>query len=202
MRRFWNFIKKIFGYGSAVNVPQPVQADKVESVPTPAIDSTESEYKLRVNILDTSGFSESDLNKIKLAQEIIFIVVNSQEYKDEFLKAEFTETEGKSNIEIFNTLLSGDCQFSDADGTMDLKLVMYYKRYSSVVGYFDGTPFSIFINRKFFSTPLSIASNLWHEYIHVCGWSHYGAFETSVPYLAGNTIFERVAIKFGLDKTF
>lgn len=201
--RIWNFIKRLFGFGYVQQVPESTQTDQVEGESLPhELPSTHSGIKLKVKILDTSGFTASDIEKIKKAEEIIFQVVNSDLYRERFLAAKFTETKGKTNEEILTELLSGDCQFTDADGTMDLKLVMYYKRYSSVVGYFDGTPFSIFINRKFFSTPLSIASNLFHEYAHLVGYTHYGEFETSVPYLAGNTIFERVAIKFGLDKTF
>lgn len=198
--RFINWLKRLFGFGYVQNkVPESTQADKTEGESTP-IDSpsVESGVKLKVKILDTSGFTASDLEKIKRAEEIVYQVVNSDLYKEEFLKANFTETKGKTNQEILNELLSGDCQFTDADGVMDIKLVMYYKRYSSVVGYFDGTPLTIFMNRKFFSTPLSIASNLWHEYIHIVGYSHYEVFETSVPYLAGNTIFESVANKLNL----
>lgn len=193
--RIIKFIKKLFGRTATV----PAQIPPVVVAPSlPQGGSTTSEFKLKVKIIDTSGFSASDLTKIALAQDIIELVVNSIAYREEFLKAEFTETNGKSNIEILNTILSGDCQFTDADGTMDLKLVMYGKRFSKVVGYTDGTPFTVFINRKFFSTPLSIGSNLFHEYIHLSGWSHHGAFETSVPYLAGNTIFERVAKRLGV----
>lgn len=187
-----NFIKRIFGKRAIVPAPNPIESPVVIAPPVAT-----GEFKLKVKILDTSGFTKSDLDKIELATVIIEVVVNSIIYRELFLVAKFTETNGKTNQEIFNELLSGDCQFTDADGTIDLKLVMYYKRYSSVVGYFDGTPFSIFINRKFFSTPLSIASNLLHEYLHIIGYSHYGAFETSVPYLAGNTIFEKAAKQLG-----
>lgn len=194
----FNFLRRLFGLNKSVpvQIPEPVKPDRVIVTP---VEPGEP-IKLRVKILDTSGFSKSDLEKIKKAEDIIEVVVNSAAYAFDFLDAKFTETNGDSNKKILDTLLSGDCQFTDADGTMDLKLIMYYKRYSGVVGYFDGTPFSIFINRKFFSTPLSIASNLLHEYFHMIGYSHYGVFDTSVPYLGGNTIFERVAIKLGMDK--
>ncbi len=197
--RFINWLKRLFGFGYVPKVPKHTQTETVEGDSLPRdLPPTASDVKLKVKILNTSGFTISELEQIAKAEEIIHQVVNSDLYREEFLKAEFTEKNGKTNQEILNELLSGDCQFTDADGVMDIKLVMYYKRYSSVVGYFDGTPLTIFINRKFFSTPLSIASNLWHEYIHLVGYSHYEVFETSVPYLAGNTIFERVASKLNL----
>lgn len=155
---------------------------------------------VKVKILKTTGFSKSDLNKIKLAEEILNIVINSDTYKNLFLAQSFTETNGKTNQEIYDQLISGDCLFTDADDTIDLKLVMYYRRWSKVVGYVNGSPLTIFINRKFFSTPISIASNLLHEYFHLMGFSHNDRWETSLSYLAGNELFEFAAKKLGLDK--
>lgn len=152
--------------------------------------------QVKVKILKTSGFSKADLAKIDAAVCLLDTVLNSQMFRSEFLKEKLTENKGKTNAEIIDHLLSGDCQFTDADGSIDLKLVMYYKRWSSVVGYFDGTPLTIFINRKFFSSHIDIASNLLHEYFHLMGYSHYKAFQTSVPYTA-NRVFERCVKAIG-----
>lgn len=151
---------------------------------------------IKVKILKTSGFSKADLAKIDAAVCLLDTILNTKMFRDEFLKEKMTETNGKTNAEILDHLLSGDCQFTDADGMIDLKLVMYYKRWSKVVGYFDGTPFTIFINRKFFSSHIDIASNLLHEYFHLMGYSHYERFETSVPYTA-NRVFERCVERIG-----
>lgn len=145
--------------------------------------------QVKVNILSTRGFSKADRQRIDQACTLINTVVNSELFAQKFLRSRMTELNGLTNEQALEVIRSGDCDFTDKDGTIDLKLVLYYKRFSSVIGYTDGTPLTIFINRKFFSTPVSIGSNLLHEACHLMGFSHYKTWESSLPYTI-NRIFE------------
>lgn len=153
--------------------------------------------QVKVNVLSTKGFTKSDRQKIDQACALINTVVNSELFAQKFLRARMTELNGLTNEQALEQIRSGDCLFSDKDGTIDLKLVLYYKRWSRVVGYTNGTPMTIWINRKFFSTPVSIGSNLLHEACHLIGFSHYKSWETSLPYTM-NRLFEACCRELGL----
>ncbi len=96
------------------------------------------------------------------------------------------------DYELFKELmLSGDCNFTEADGETNILLIMYNRPWSKVVGYvYSNQSNLIHINRKYFGNPLKIASNLNHEALHLMGFSHYGTHSTSVPYLIGNKLFQ------------
>ena len=144
---------------------------------------------IKVKLHSSKGFKPSEQAMVDKAVSMMDRVLNSELFKKKVLAGRFTETNGKTNQEIYDIIMSGDCEYSDADGTIDLAAVMYYKRWSGVVGYVTGEDFTVYMNRKFFSTPTSIGSNLLHEATHNMGFSHYEVFETSVPY-SMNRIFE------------
>lgn len=148
--------------------------------------------KLVLDIESAKGFSDKERAKIDEAKRIYEIVVNSPLYWEKIEKSWhlLTETKNFSFEEFKILMLSGDCKFSDADGETDIALVMYHRKWSKVVGYVMGDSNMIHINRKYFSSPLSIASNLNHEALHLLGFSHYGTKSTSIPYVVGNDLFE------------
>lgn len=149
--------------------------------------------RLEINITEIENFTDADLQKIDEAKRIYNIVVNHPLYWKYIREAwaNLTETKGYTYERFKKEYLSGDCKFTDADNSTDLQLVMYYKRWSKVVGYVLGDSNTIYINRKYFINPLNIASNLNHEALHLMGFSHYGNKSTSIPYKIGNDIFEK-----------
>lgn len=157
-------------------------------IPEPLTDK-----RLVLDIENTTNFNDKDLQKIDEAKRIFNIVVNHPLYWQKIKAAwhKVTETKGHNFVSFKNYFLSGDCNFSQKDGERDLELVMYHKKWSRVVGYvYANRDNIVYINRKYFSSPLGIASNLNHEGLHLMGFSHYGNKSTSIPYLIGNKIFE------------
>lgn len=147
---------------------------------------------MQLKIHGTQNFSAEEKAKIDEAKRIFDIVVNSSLYHNKIKDSWhiLTETKGYDYNSFMQLYLSGDCNFTGADNTMDLNLIMYYNRFSKVVGYVMGDNFNVWLNRKFFISPLKIASNLNHEGLHNLGFSHYGKKSSSIPYMVGNKLFE------------
>ena len=153
-----------------------------------------SDKRLILDIESRKNFSAKDNAKIDEAKRIYEIVMNHPYYwqlvRENWHK--MTEKRGFTFEKFKALVLAGDCKFTEADGETDVQLVMYHKPYSNVVGYIiTNKDNRIYTNRKFFVTPLRIASNLNHESLHLMGFSHYGTHSTSIPYMAGNTLFQK-----------
>lgn len=149
--------------------------------------------KLVLNVESRKNFTDNENQIIDEATRIYNIVVNHPLYwkkiKDNWSKV--TEANGHTFESFKELFLSGDCNFTEADGETNVQIIMYNKRWSKVVGYvYSNQSNLIHINRKYFSNALGIASNLNHEALHLMGFSHYGTHSTSIPYLIGNTLFQ------------
>ena len=126
--------------------------------------------------------------KAKLAEAIKHLedIFNSQEYKAELLKRKLTSTNGRSNLEVFNHIMTGKEDLSKtANQQMDLTVEMYNKKFSKVIGYTTPSSLIVYTNRKFHDNykACDVASNLGHEWTHKMGYGHKSASDwTSVPY--------------------
>lgn len=148
------------------------------------------------------NFNESDQAKVNKAVIIIKKVINSEEFKQRVLaftykgKKQFHDNNGMTNLEIYNHLMTGaENLMPDSIGVMNFDLSLYRSKnpWSKVKGYTTADSMRIFINKKFFRqstwTPLDVAGNMVHEWVHKMGFGHdYRDNQDrpySVPYAIG-----------------
>ncbi len=84
------------------------------------------------------------------------------------------------------------------DHEMDMKVEMYRDTASNTIGYTYADSDQIWVNRKYSDgyKPSSMASNLFHEWLHKCGYGHSSASTTCRPYsipYSGGTIIRNYA---------
>ena len=148
---------------------------------------------ININIHERINFTDKEILKHEKAVEEAYIVLNSQRFKEKFLTTKLTNTEGLSNFQIYEKLMSGyDELVKQEDRSIDVYVEMYYKN-NKVVGWTTPSSERTYLNRKFFQNfdTADIACNLVHEYLHKVGFDHNSAKEhTSVPYAIGYLVEE------------
>lgn len=147
------------------------------------------EFKVQIQ---ATNYSPKQKEKLDKAQELIAKIFNSEEYKREVLVRKFTYTE-LSGQEVYEKLIQGAEKLRPiVDWKMDLKVEMYFKRLTKVVGYTLPGSLIVYTNSKFHDrySVCEVASNLVHEWTHKMGFDHSSAQDKlSVPY-AHNEIIE------------
>lgn len=147
--------------------------------------------RIKFEIHELNSFTE--LEKEKFHKTIIKTeeVLNSEKFKQELLNLKLEQTNGKTNEEIYNEIMSGADNFNkEVDKDIDVYLTMYYS-FKNTVGYTYPSTWWTWINRKFFSSfdEGDIAGNVVHEYMHNLGYDHKTAKDhNSVPYAVGYLI--------------
>ena len=113
----------------------------------------------------------------------------------------FVQNNGLTNAQIYQSILDAAEKLTPAkNNTLDVGVKLYYEN-SSTVGYTSTGVTYINVNTKFFDTYAinSVASNLFHEWLHKVGYSHDVSATTrrpySVPYAIG-TIIRNVGKNF------
>ena len=145
--------------------------------------------KLVINIDATSKFSAEEAIKFRSGMALLQKVLNSEIFKQRFLKAKFTEARGMTNMAIYEKVMSGADKFDKVkDGELDVHITMYYSA-RNVIGYTYPSTWYTWINRRYFRSfdlP-SICGNVFHEYLHNCGFGHLKRWKrkSSVPYRGG-----------------
>lgn len=125
-------------------------------------------------------------------------ILNGDLFRSKVLTAHFTETHGYTNEEIYNKIVSGSTIIHpDLDNEMTFDIRIYYSWWSRVIGYVNNGSEVIHVNRKYISNSKYAGSNMLHEMVHNCGFSHYiKPWVYSVPYTI-NKIFEECAEAYG-----
>ncbi len=158
---------------------------------------------LSVKIHQTNRFTQSDLNKLNLAVQMIGKVMNGVDFKNAVLNFSyqgapgFVQNNGMSNQQIYDFLMNGAetlPEQTSADQAMDLSLDIYktkwYQRHN-VLGYTSVTDPVIHMARWFYdeASVSDIAMNLSHEWCHKMGFDHdFNPTDRrpfSVPYAIG-----------------
>jgi hypothetical protein len=150
---------------------------------TPVIDETiltvDKKVKSFVNVTKYTNFTEKEKVKASKYIPVMDAVINSKCFMDNMVMRELKKTNGKTNKEVVEHLRTS---------TVDIELIMYYKRFSKVAGYTKPSVNKIWLNRKYHSgaSNCSEASNLAHELSHKIKYGHdYKATidrPLSVPY--------------------
>lgn len=154
-----------------------------------AISSINKRWTVKENVL--LGFTPEEMEKHRVSQRLLESVVNSWEFRQELLALELTSTAYMSNLQIYTLIMSGSEVLSpEVDNEADISIHAYF-RIGTVIGYTYPSSEKTFVNLKFFRKfdYSSVASNLFHEWLHKLGFSHKSAKEkTSVPYALGTLI--------------
>lgn len=175
-----------------------MQVEHLRSNQNPGRDGLKVKVYLR-------NFQKSDAAKIHKAEEILEKVMNSDAFKEAVLahtfKGErtFHQNNDMSNQEIYDHLMSGaENLMPEADGIMNFDLSLYrsWNPFSKVKGYTKPDTMRIWMNKKFFRkrswTPIDVAANMAHEWVHKMGFGHdfYNDEERpySVPYAIGDIV--------------
>jgi len=141
-----------------------------------------------------------ELDKYNRAASLLEKVINSEEFKDEVLKAKFSMNENLSNEKIYEKFISGS---TDLQGTKDSVLNFSIEMYSAsgrVVGYTYAYTTTIFSNRSYFkeASLAEVCCNMAHEYCHKIGFADkkYRWFidRNAVTYTIGS-IVQKIAEK-------
>jgi hypothetical protein len=143
------------------------------------------------------NFLHQDELKIHRAVALIKKVVASQEFKERILnhsyrgKKVFVDNKGLSNEQIYHTIMNG---------VIDVELELYHQS-NSTIGFTYPDTNRIWMNKKYFEkyTPLQVADNLTHEWLHKLGFEHEATYSQnrnySVPYAVGY-LMEELAAKY------
>lgn len=148
-----------------------------------------NDKKLIVDINALNNLTREQIERIKLALNLMIDVLNSDQFREEFLRLKFKGPDINRNAEIYNMLISGATEYGGPDSDIDIDVTYYYRWWSRVIGY--GLPGTIrtWINGKFFASMslASLSGHLAHEYFHKLNLDdNYGT--KSVPYQVGDLV--------------
>lgn len=149
----------------------------------------EEALSFETNLL-LANFSTSQAEKIDQAIEVIKRVVASEEFKKAILnhafegKKTFVSNGGLSNLQIYHRFLLGAEELTpEFNNTLDAELELYTES-NQTVGYTNPGTKRIWMNTKYFNyyTPVQVAGNLTHEWMHKLGFGHTQTSTASRPY--------------------
>lgn len=154
------------------------------------------------------NFTPDQEEKVRNAVTIIKRVIASEEFKQRILnyshngKKGFVDNGGFSNEEIYQKILDGAEQMGSQtkNNTMDVELELYHQK-TNTIGYTYPNVVRIWMNKKYFNkyTPLKVADNLMHEWMHKLGFTHATSWSSSrdhtVPYAIGYLVEELAALQ-------
>lgn len=154
------------------------------------------------------NFTEEQETKVQKAVTLIKKVISSQEFKERVLnysydgKTGFYGNEGMSNEKVYQIILEGAERIGNTskNNIMDVELELYNQT-TNTIGYTYPNTVRIWMNMKYFTkyTPVKVADNLMHEWMHKLGFTHATAWsesrDHSVPYAIGYLV-EELALKY------
>lgn len=156
---------------------------------------THTNSRLKVVVHSRDGFTDAEVKKHEVACTMLENVVNSVEFRERLLAKKLVRTEGLTNLQIYQKIMSGAEDLSpEHDGEIDVHVVIYHK-HNKVVGYTYPSTVKTWLNRKFFSKYdySEVACNLFHEWLHKLGFGHVSATDYgSVPYALGYLVEEMI----------
>ncbi len=158
-----------------------------------------SEFDAAIQMIN---FPPEEEKKILKAVELIKKVVVSDEFRQRVLehtykgKKTFVDNLGLSNEEIYRKIIEGsEMLVPGKNGKMDVELELYHQN-TATIGYTYPNTNRIWINTRYFNryTPVQVADNLFHEWLHKLGFDHALKHSISrnfsVPYAIGYLVEE------------
>lgn len=161
-------------------------------------------FDAQINMVN---FPQEQEAKVHQAVELIKKVVASPEFKERVLghtyegKKSYVDNKGLSNEQIYQTILDGsETLIPEKNGRMDVELELYQQS-NTTIGYTYPHTSRIWVNTKYFNkySPVQVADNLFHEWLHKLGFDHALKYSKSrnysVPYAIGYLV-EELALKY------
>lgn len=156
-------------------------------------------FDARINLLN---FPQAQEEKVLKAVELIKKVVLSEEFKQRILshtyegKKTYVDNKGLTNEQIYQAILDGsETLIPEKNGRMDIELELYQQS-TTTIGYTYPHTSRIWVNTKYFNkySPVQVADNLFHEWLHKLGFDHALKYSKSrnysVPYAIGYIVEE------------
>lgn len=139
-----------------------------------------------IRALSFSGYSDSQVILKQKGLQLVNIALSDPDFEAAWLKESCTETNGMTQMQVLDKLRENQ----------DIEFRAYRSRWSKVIGYFISGDV-LWDNLKYIDQydDVMSGSNDGHEVLHVKGFSHYGAWATSVPYTF-NRVFEKWAYAY------
>lgn len=149
------------------------------------------------------NFESHQEEKIQHAIALIRKVVASPEFRERILnhtyegKKTFVDNRGLTNAEIYQKIADGAEIIGDTSKNqkMNVELELYHSK-TKTIGYTYPNTTRIWMNTKYFNryTPVKVADNLMHEWMHKLGFTHAMKYSVernySVPYAVGYLVEE------------
>lgn len=149
------------------------------------------------------NFSTSQEDKVRKAVQIIKKIIASSEFRERVLNytyngsKKFFDNQGISNEQVYQIILDGAEKMGNTskNNTMDVELELYFQA-TTTIGYTYPNVTRIWMNKKYFNkyTPIKVADNLMHEWMHKLGFTHATTWskdrDHSVPYAIGYLVEE------------
>ncbi len=170
-----------------------------------AFASVASEAPLWDAQISMVNFQSDEKAKVKEAVHLIRQVIASDEFRQRVLghqfegKNTYVDNMGLSNEDIYKKIMDGsETLVPEKNGRMDVELELYHQS-TNTIGYTYPNTNRIWINRKYFTryTPVQVADNLFHEWLHKLGFDHATknspSRNHSVPYAIGYLVEELAA---------
>jgi hypothetical protein len=154
------------------------------------------------------NFGPQDQAKVESAVSLMKKVISSPEFKEAVLghtyKGEktYVDNKGLSNEEIYRIIIDGaeEMGVTTKNNRLDVELELY-RDSTTTIGYTYPDSTRIWMNLKYFQkyTPLKVAGNLMHEWMHKLGFGHELKYnkdrDYSVPYAIGY-LLEKMAKQY------
>lgn len=129
-----------------------------------------------------NGMSEKQEKFVRDAIDLQLKVLKTKAFKEDFLKMKWTQTNGKTNEELWKELMTGRSTLSKKkDFDLDYFITLYSGK-KKTVGYTLMRSGKIFVNKTWFNKwvlqgkkgQAYLSAHLFHEYLHSCGYTHKG----------------------------
>jgi hypothetical protein len=205
---FLTISQSVFSHGfeSFVELKHAATPEEMDTSHLKTIGSY-SQDKLQASVHLRNFSLEKDKQKVQAGTDLLVLIINSDEFKLRVLnftfkeKKQFNKNQGKTNLEIYNHLMTGsEVLMPESSGIMNFDLTLYKSKnpWSKVKGYTKKDTMRIWINKKFFRRsswePKDVAANMAHEWVHKMGYGHAFKYNSdrpsTVPYAIGYIIHD------------
>lgn len=165
---------------------------------------------MRITFNSLEGFTDREIAKLERAKDILLKVINSADYRQAVLNADFSgetsEWATKANKEILEHILSGaEILLPVKDNEVDLSVEAFNPNWfqRNIVGFTYPNTVTQWVSRKYLGlmSDAALAGHLFHEWLHKMGFDHdrlpTAKRRRSVCYVH-NEIIEALAKKLNL----
>ena len=190
-------------YCEKENVEKPVKLFKPEKDHAVIVDGK----IVDIVITELNGFTSEQHDFFLSTCRLLCEIINSDKFKERFLKKKFKETKGLSNQQLYNLIMKGmNGGEKVGDGVLDIIYTLYGDEDKRVktIGYSYKTRNGIWTDRYFVNKWMGekygrskLAGHIFHELMHQLGHGfshkvHKGSFVYEAGYLVRDMVKEKI----------